>query len=481
MAVVANQAVNVDTSADTKVDRLTMPPPRLQSMEGDRRDLVLRVLKTLPSQRDARSYLRKFSNNETRDSQRSLLDSILNPLHRHTALIKVEYPLGEHQAEIARTLVSLQKLGLLPVVVVDSPGSRQQVTDTVLSLVDAIDSAGGRARPILNAIFENGAVEMACLRSAFRSFQIPVVLPISLDDFRHGLITPNEAMTALSKALAANTEAAPVRIMLINERGGIPSTEREGRSHVFINLASEHEGISQNASEQIQRDLQLMKDCLSWLPDTSSGVIVPHSASTNLVSNLITDKPPISPSVPSAQDAQTTVLRSGMSISLHTDRDTLDQTKLTRLLERSFGRTLIEDEFYTRLKSHLHIAIIAGDYDGAAILTKESSSSAGVIYLDKFAVNPDRQGEGVADILWSEMIQRELSRSVSSRTSSQSNAIVWRSRADNAVNKWYFERADGHWRILNTQWVMFWVGGGGHGDTLAEWRHIVASIGPVWR
>lgn len=36
--------------------------------------------------------------------------------------------------------------------------------------------------------------------------------------------------------------------------------------------------------------------------------------------------------------------------------------------------------------------------------------------------------------------------------------VVWRSRSDNPVNKWYFERCDGMWEIPGTGWTMFWIG-----------------------
>lgn len=72
-----------------------------------------------------------------------------------------------------------------------------------------------------------------------------------------------------------------------------------------------------------------------------------------------------------------------------------------------------------------------------------------VPYLDKFAVLKKAQGSGgVADIVFNALVRAALPL-----------GVVWRSRADNPVNRWYFERARGSWRV-NPRWTMFWTGSG---------------------
>lgn len=68
---------------------------------------------------------------------------------------------------------------------------------------------------------------------------------------------------------------------------------------------------------------------------------------------------------------------------------------------------------------------------------------AGVPYLCKFSVHPKAQGTGIADILW-QTIRRDHA------------DLFWRSRADNNINNWYFQRAHGNCRV--DRWKVFWYG-----------------------
>ena len=123
------------------------------------------------------------------------------------------------------------------------------------------------------------------------------------------------------------------------------------------------------------------------------------------------------------------------------------------LIEDSFRRKLDLPHYLARIQNRVAGLIIAGSYEGAAILTWESSPHHPdrlVPYLDKFAVKSSSQGSaGVADILFQAMVR-----------SCFPGGVCWRSRQDNPVNKWYFERAEGHWRIPGTGWTMFWTGEG---------------------
>jgi len=70
-----------------------------------------------------------------------------------------------------------------------------------------------------------------------------------------------------------------------------------------------------------------------------------------------------------------------------------------------------------------------------------------VPYLDKFAVLKRAQGSGgVADIVFNAMVRTAFPQ-----------GVVWRSRRDNPVNKWYFERSIGTWKVTD-KWTMFWTG-----------------------
>jgi amino-acid N-acetyltransferase len=137
---------------------------------------------------------------------------------------------------------------------------------------------------------------------------------------------------------------------------------------------------------------------------------------------------------------------------------------MNALLEQSFGRTLDQQAFYDRLERTLDFVIVAGDYVGAAIVTNEpsSGSTAPISYLDKFAVLPSHQGDGTVDFLW--IALHDESYGLGHPFSANPNGgkggvgegrdLVWRSRANNPVNKWYFERSSGHMRM--GPWVLFW-------------------------
>jgi amino-acid N-acetyltransferase len=68
-------------------------------------------------------------------------------------------------------------------------------------------------------------------------------------------------------------------------------------------------------------------------------------------------------------------------------------------------------------------------------------------YLDKFAVLRKSQGAGgVADIVFNAMVRNCFP-----------DGVCWRSRKDNPVNKWYFERSRGTMKIRDMNWTMFWT------------------------
>ncbi|KAI9663010.1 MAG: Amino-acid acetyltransferase, mitochondrial [Bathelium mastoideum] len=306
------------------------------------------------------------------------------------------------------------------------------------------------------------------------------------------------------------------KVIILDPLGGTPSLDSSRGSHVFINLEQEFHDLSQELKGKLQHDrhtenLRLVRDALALLPPTSSALITTseeaaRSASVQsisgdalgvstrlvknpLIHNLLTDKPTFSSSLPAARmgiDASgpsktnprlgpTTFIKRGMPISIIPDPrehpwtpptssgTTLDLQspqiafpRLVHLIEDSFARPLNVRHYLSRIKDHIAGVIIAGEYEGGAILTWEapsSSPSSGptrslVPYLDKFAVLQRSQGSGasVADIVFKAMVRDCFPA-----------GVVWRSRKNNPVNKWYFERSLGTWKIPGTNWCMFWT------------------------
>ncbi|KZS95739.1 hypothetical protein SISNIDRAFT_408307 [Sistotremastrum niveocremeum HHB9708] len=565
-------------------------------------DFIMSILRAKPSLRDSQNYLNSFgarsatekkastsqtlhldpfelspasststsSSHQTRRqlslqeqlSQSPVIESILDPVHRRTALVKVQGPFTDRQLEsIARGLVYLEKLGLVSVIVVEddkwekgSPDERVNAIEQVMLVTSALEKQGAKARPLLETIVhlgpkpedehletqEDGSYipeahaypkDLNPLRSALRAGEIPVLPPLALDSFcRSVRIHSNDVIAALARGMveaAAQDSASrgaqiidasnfvdltPLRLMIINREGGIPSYARSGFPHLLVNLESEYSFVRNtfnpewySSNPTALSNLELARTCLGYMPTEASAVMVSHRSQKSLIGNLITNKPALSSSLPHAflQNSTTlsasseskltkdtpTLIRKGLPITVIKRPEDIDKGRMTRLLEGSFGRTLDQERFYERLEKRLDFAIVAGDYVGAAIVTTEpcspssssSSSSDTLAYLDKFAVLPSHQGDGTVDFLWvalhDESYGLGLSYSVNPNGGREGQGIgrdlIWRSRGNNPVNKWYFERSSGHIRLRNpdqdtsvelsnTQskskgdWVMFW-------------------------
>ncbi|CAG8604687.1 5593_t:CDS:2 [Ambispora gerdemannii] len=533
-----NAVQNTTPNTNLPAEHPAIPPINFD------RDLLIDVLKTTPSQREARTLVKRFANPEQNSNEQKqqqseskekheevltgkslkrvmtklkFIDSLLTPSVNHIALIKIQGPLNElNRKDIAKTLLHLQKLGLMSIVVVGNEDWKEMILEgssrfrelfqkMIIEaglICDAIEQNGGRATPIYNSVFtidKNSQdfsdldtekkirttrfpglgdidVSLAWLKSSLQLSQIPLILPIVIDKAsKQQVVRANTAMIALSHALSnlsdidciKSPELEPMKIIIINSEGGIPSQERRG-SHVFINIQEEYEQIKQDYKvNPLWHDthptglesLDMMKICLEKLPSTSSGIIVPAYAPTVLLSNLITDKPLFSSSLPLSSPTTpwttTTMLRAGMKVTHHRSFNTIDILAFKALVETSFGKKLDLENYLKRMEKCVDTIIVAGDYSGVAVMTMESASVEKnnnddlnrdvVPYMDKLAVDPGHQGTGVADLVWKQ-IQIKYPK------------LIWRARATNSINKWYFERSDGNLRIPGSQWMMFWYG-----------------------
>ncbi|KAL4870041.1 hypothetical protein BDV12DRAFT_69243 [Aspergillus spectabilis] len=278
-------------------------------------------------------------------------------------------------------------------------------------------------------------------------------------------------------------------------------------------------------------NLRLSQQTLAMLPSASSGIITsplevansarsPEATSPELsvgtrrqrnplIHNLLTDKPLLSSSLPLTRRARgsihlpappTTFVKRGMPVSLFPDprvqmwraqtrpdlslKDpTVDLPRLVHLIEDSFNRKLDVEDYVNRVNGRLAGLIIAGEYEGGAILTwelppgveddgSEASTARMVPYLDKFAVLKRSQGAGgVADIVFNAMVRTCFP-----------EGVCWRSRKDNPVNKWYFERSLGSWKLADTNWTMFWTTPDlpDQPQRFRDYEAVCRSIQPSW-
>jgi len=431
--------------------------------------------------------------------------SLLNPVVRRPALVKIQGPFTDVQLNsVSRGMARLQKLGLVSVIVVDrddlpssepeDPVAQQRQRTVMLREVERVCQFLSRhraqARPILATVARlegDGTGDVFVeeegldhVRRAVSEGEIPVLLPVALDEgCRSRRISSDAVLLALTRAMSDRStgsasrqiDLTPMRLMIINREGGIPSYARSGLPHLSINLASEFSYIHQtylpdwsDSHPTALSNLALADSCLALLPREASALVVSHRSPTALITNLITNKPAHSASLPHSlltltDDRLTrdtpTLIRRGLPVRVLRSMHEVDRHKLTKLLEASFRRSLNQQAFYKRLERDLDFVIVIGDYAGAALCTLEgrgSSSAEGICYLDKFVVLPSHQGDGTVDFLWVALRDETYGLgqmdaanpsigSLSGR--GRGRDLVWRSRADNGVNKWYHERSSG--------------------------------------
>lgn len=456
------------------------------------KNLLKTVLATTATKREAKQYIQKYGWNET-TKQVSIVR--ISGRDNHLALNDRFGP------NLARTLSYLKDLGSYPVIVLDGqPQIDSYLSPTRRSLRDYETQLFGMSEKLsmylhqcgkealtLNSPFELSArkgleFNHVWLEQALEMQQVPILLPLMYDR------DTNESKFLDSfkgcRQLASSLKAPYVtdKLIFVDPLGGLPSQRRKHAAHVLINLKQEYgeinaelrgsKDLSSEESAAHMVNLNAMHDILAVCGPQSTGLITDPYAAGNMldrnpiVYNLLTDRPLISPSLPAEltrTQLRTSLLRTGFPVyvrhssSPETGLDlyledkvgNINLTKLTHLIEKSFKRTLDVDHYLTRLKSAVAAIIVVGDYDGVAIITWEESPLTGrkIPYLDKFTVDPSSQGaQGVADIMLIQMIRRLFPKEV-----------VWRSRYNNPVNKWYFERSRGHLRLRDSMWTMFWI------------------------
>ncbi|KAH9996449.1 hypothetical protein BJV77DRAFT_1059303 [Russula vinacea] len=468
-------------------------PERPEDIEiSSENDFIVSILRANPSARDAKSYLASFgarprpvSSTVEEPKPSPIVSSILDPVHHRTALVKVQGPFTDRQLDsIARGIVYLQKLGLVSVIIVEQDqvprgeeGEREVILGETTRVVEALEKQGAKTRPVLGAVVRLGPIpgQDTATRGPVRPSRRH-----THSFCRSARIDANDVIAALARGMVEAAEhdlaqkpidvdLTPMRLMIINREGGVPSYARSG-----LPISSSIWRRSTSHPSNCTLESRFGHTCLTYMPPSSSAIMVNHRAPSSMIGNLITNKPAVSSSLPHAllqgnrslTSNTPTLLRRGLSVEVVRDCANIDKVKMTRLLEQSFGRVLDSDTFYARLEKNLDFVIIAGDYAGAAVVTRETSSSdpsaPPTVYLDKFAVLPRHQGDGTVDFLWvalhDETYGLGLPFSVNLNGGKEGRGegqdLVWRSRSNNPINKWYFERSSGHVRMGD--WVLFW-------------------------
>ncbi|AJR60110.1 Arg2p [Saccharomyces cerevisiae YJM195] len=491
------------------------------------KNLILSVLNTTATKREAKDYLSKYTND---GGQHNHCLFFIRDLHKVAPAI-----LSQFSSVIKR----LGMLGLRPMFVIPpSPthvNIQAELLDSIVTEADLkplhLKEGLTKSRTgLYHSVFSQESRFFDIGNSNF----IPIVKPYVYNEETASEFMTKDVVKFMDCLCQGNIPHID-KFFILNNAGGIPSGERNDNAHVFINLSQELEHLSSSLSHNIStltkreprsqnllhrmevyvkkdeissleceyhdhlENLLLMDKVLSNLAATATGLITTVKAAAlssdrknPLVYNLLTDRSLISSSLPrfkkkvgeidspanmfddhawyelpsqqvnaapSNSDAVlvTTVLKKGVHIKTYdyktltqfnsiglpkefhvpekgakpsSNSPKLDINKFKSIIDQSFKRSLDLHDYIKRINGKIATIIVIGDYEGIAILTYEGSEENSFVYLDKFAVLPQLKGSlGISDIIFNLMFKKFP------------NEILWRSRKDNVVNKWYFQRS----------------------------------------
>ena len=408
------------------------------------RQTIVRLLSSMASAKEISQYLKRFSQ----------LDA------KRFAVVKVGGAVLRDDLEaLTSSLAFLQEVGLTPIVIhgagpqldqeLAAAGIEKQTVNGLrvttpealaivrkvfqasnLRLVEALQQGGARATSITGGVLEAQyldrdtyglvgevtAVNLAPIEASLQAGSIPVIA--SLGETAGGQILNVNADFAANELVQV---LQPYKIIFLTGTGGL--LDEQGRVIDSINLSTEYDHLMHqpwiNGGMRVK--IQQIKDLLDKLPLTSS---VSITRPADLAKELFTHK------------GSGTLVRRGEKVQRATGWDQLDLPALKTLIESSFGRELVPDYFE---RTTLLRAYVSENYRAAVILVDTAEG----VYLDKFAVLDDAQGEGLGRAVWN--VMRE-----------ETPQLFWRSRHNNQVNIFYYAESDGCYK--QEKWKVFWYG-----------------------
>ena len=417
------------------------------------RQTIVRLLSAMGSAKEIQQYLKRFSQ----------LDA------KRFAVVKVGGAvLRDELNDLTSSLTFLQQVGLTPIVLhgagpqldeelqaagitkqtvnglrVTSPKAlgivRRVFQQQNLRLVEALQAMDTRATSVPSGVFMSSfldrdvygmvgkvdSINLAPIEASLRAGSIPVIASLGETDEGQFLnINADFAANELVRVLQ------PYKIVFLTGTGGL--LDDQGRVIDSINLSTEYDHLMQqpwiNGGMRVK--IEQIADLLQSLPLTSSVSITRPS---ELAKELFTHK------------GSGTLVRRGEKVFRYESWEGIDQARMRTLIESSFGRKLVDD-YFTRTKPCR--VYVSENYRAAMILTNEN----GLVYLDKFAVLDDAQGEGLGRAVW--LVMRE-----------ENPSLFWRSRHGNQINHFYYAESDGCYK--QERWKVFWYGLDGF-DTIAR-------------
>jgi acetylglutamate kinase len=425
------------------------------------KDVIIRLLRNLGTRKEVEQYLKQYS---TVDTQKF-------------AIVKVGGNILARDLDgLASSLTFLQNVGLYPVVLhgagpqIDEAlaqdgvpsqrlGGVRVTTPRVLEiarrvslrenlrLVEALEEMGTRARPVTSGVFEADLIDVdrygltgrvvkindGPIQSSLRAGHLPILT--CLGETASGQIV-NLGSDGAVRELAVATQ--PYKMIFLTEIGGLLG--EDGRIISAVNLAEDFDFLMEQPwlHSGMRAKLGEVKLLLEGLPPASSASI---TSPDKLAKELFT------------HTGSGTLVRRGERVQRFDTLAGIDRARLRELLEACFGRQLLEDYFD---KKAFYRIYLSEAYTATAIITHAAGLPP---YLDKFAVTTQAQGAGVGGSLWQRM-------------KAENKKLFWRSRADNEINPWYFQQADGSHK--SGRWTVFWYGLSGFDEARACIDHALA-------
>ena len=411
------------------------------------RQTIVRLLSSMGGAKEISQYLKRFSQLDAarfavvkvggavlRDDLDSLTSSLaflqdvgLTPIVIHGAGPQLD-------AELAAAGIAKQTIDGLRVTSPEALAIVRRVFHAQnLKLVEALQAGDARATSIVSGVFEAdyldrerfglvGAVkrvDLAPIQASLQAGSIPVIA--SLGETVGGQILNVNADFAANELVQV---LQPYKIVFLTGTGGL--LDADGRVIDSINLSTEYDHLMQQPwiDGGMRVKIEQIKDLLDGLPLASS---VSITKPAELAKELFTHK------------GSGTLVRRGERVLQADHWGAFDLPRLCGLIESAFGRRLLPDYFET---TKLHRAYVSENYRAAVILTSEAAG----IYLDKFALLDEAQGEGLGRAVW------QVMRDANPR-------LFWRSRRGNPVNPFYYAESDGC--ITQEKWKVYWYGPAG--------------------
>ena len=419
------------------------------------RPTIVRLLSSMASTREIQLYLKRFSQ----------LDA------DRFAVVKVGGAILRDELDaLVSSLAFLQQVGLTPIVIhgagpqldedMKAAGIEKKVVDGLrytspevlavvrrvtqrenLKLVEALQAAGVRATSILTGTFEAqildpekyglvgkvARVDIEAIEAAIGADSIPVIA--SLGETVGGQILNVNADWAANELVK---RMQPYKIIFLTGTGGI--LDERGKLVESISLSTQYEHLMRQPwlHSGMRVKLEQIHDLLMDLPPSSSLSITTPG---EMAKELFTHR------------GSGTLVRRGEQIWSFPTWDGVDLERLRALIESSFGRRLAADYFE---KTAPAMVYLSEHYRAAIIILREGE----LVYMDKYAVVEDAQGEGLGRAIWD--VMRE-----------DNPSLFWRSRRGNAMNEFYFANAEGARK--EPEWTVFWYG-------IGDWDEIRSAV-----